>query len=137
MNPILRYALIVFACLCFALGVVGVFIPVLPTTPLVLLAAFICARCSPRFHERISSSKVYQSYVVPFKEAGGMTVSAKVRMLAVSYAVLLISAIAVQRPLVWGVLACVAVFLLYLVLVRIPTAHDPKDGGGDDAKNGE
>lgn len=129
MNPLIRYLLIAFACICFALGVVGVFIPVLPTTPLVLLSAFICARCSPRCHERIMASKVYQNYVKPFKEAGGMTISAKIRMLAISYGVLLVSAIVVQRPLVWGILASVAAFLLYLTLVRIPTIRNTEGSG--------
>jgi len=121
MNPVLRIVLLAFAWLCFALGIVGVFVPVLPTTPLVLLATFICAHCSPRCHRIITSSKVYRRYVQPFKEAGGMTWKAKARMLAISYAVLLISAVLVQRPLVWIILTAVAVFLLYLVCVRIPT----------------
>jgi len=121
MNPVLRIVLLAFAWLCFALGIVGVFVPVLPTTPLVLLATFICAHCSPRCHRIITSSKVYRRYVQPFKEAGGMTGKAKARMLAISYAVLLISAVLVQRPLVWIIITAVAVFLLYLVCVRIPT----------------
>lgn len=121
MNPIIRYLLLVFAWLCFALGVVGIFVPVLPTTPLVLLATFICARCSPRCHRLITGSKVYRRYVTPFKEAGGMTVKAKMRMLVISCTVLAISAALVRRPLVWIILSCVAVFLLYLVCVRIPT----------------
>lgn len=121
MNPVLRLLLLGFAWLCFALGIVGVFVPVLPTTPLLLLATFICARCSPRCHRIIVSSKVYRRYVQPFKEAGGMTGRAKARMLAISYAVLLVSAVLVQRPLVWIILAAVAVFLLYLVCMRIPT----------------
>ena len=121
MNPVLRIVLLAFAWLCFALGIIGVFVPVLPTTPLVLLATFICAHYSPRCHRIITSSKVYRRYVLPFKEAGGMTGEAKARMLAISYTVLLISAVLVQRPLVWIILAAVAVFLLYLVCVRIPT----------------
>lgn len=56
-----------------------------------------------------------------FKDAGGMPVRDKVRMICVSYAVMLVSAIAVQKPFVWIILAAVAVFLLWLVFVRIPT----------------
>lgn len=121
MNPLIRIVFLGIAWFCFALGVVGIFIPVLPTTPLVLLAAFLCARCSPRCHRWIASSKPYRAYVQPFKEAGGMPLKAKLRMLAVSYAVLALSAVLVQKPFVWGILGCVAVFLLCLVCVRIPT----------------
>lgn len=121
MNPILRGLLLGVAWLACGLGIVGVFVPVLPTTPLLLLATFLFAKCSPRAHAWITGTKVYRTYVVPFKEAGGMPVGAKVRMLAISYAVLAVSALLVQKPLVWGILAAVALFLLWLAVFHIPT----------------
>lgn len=44
-----------------------------------------------------------------------------------SLGVLAVSAIAVQKPFVWAILACVAVFLLCLMLIRIPTVSDRLD----------
>ena len=41
---------------------------------------------------------MYRSYVVPFKEAGGMPVKAKMRMLIISLSVLAVSAALVQKP---------------------------------------
>lgn len=124
MNPILRIILLGVAWLSFGLGIIGIFIPVLPTTPLILLATFLCAKCSPRCHRMITGSKVYKCYVVPFKEAGGMPIKAKVRMLAISYTVLGISAVLVRKPVVWIILGCVALFLLYLAFVHIPTVDE-------------
>lgn len=121
MNKIARIIMMGFAWLCFALGCIGVFVPVLPTTPLLLLATFLFARSSERCHAWICSTRVYRNYVTAFKEAGGMPATAKVRMLAISYAVLALSACLVQKPFVWAILGCVAVFLLWLVVVRIPT----------------
>lgn len=123
MNPIARVVLLGVAWLACGLGIVGVFVPVLPTTPLLLLATFLFAKCSPRAHAWITNTKVYRTYVVPFKEAGGMPVGAKVRMLAISYAVLAVSALLVQKPLVWGILATVALFLLWLAVFHIPTVN--------------
>ena len=110
-----------FAWLCFAAGCIGVFVPVLPTTPLLLLATFLFARFSPRLHAWICSTRVYREYVAVFKQAGGMPASAKLRVLAVSYAVLAISAVLVDLLHVRVILACVAVFLLWLMAFRIPT----------------
>ena len=124
MNIILRYIILGFAWLCVGAACVGIFVPVLPTTPLLLMATFLFGKFSPRCHAIITSSKVYRSYVVPFKEAGGMPVKAKMRMLLISFTVLAISAALVQKPFVWAILACVALFLVYLMAVRIPTVGE-------------
>lgn len=122
----LRVVMLGIAYLAFGLGCVGIFVPVLPTTPLLLLATFLFARFSPRMHAWIMGTKVYQSYVVPFKSAGGIPLGTKVRIILVSYLVLAISAFAAQKVHVWIILACVAVFLAWLMTFRIPTAK-PED----------
>lgn len=95
--------------------------PVLPTTPFLLLSAFLFAQSSPRLHSWLQSTKPYQTYVVPFKDAGGITMGVKIRILLISYAVMGVSAFLVPRWYIWVVLGCVAIFLLYLMLIRIPT----------------
>ncbi|MEG1831515.1 MAG: DUF454 family protein [Raoultibacter sp.] len=109
------------AWIAFAIGVVGVFVPVLPTTPLLLLATFLFAKSSPRCHAWILSTKVYRRYVLPFKEAGGIPASTKVRILTLSFVVMGISAYLVQRWYIWLVLGLVAAWLVYLMCLRIPT----------------
>ncbi|MEG0476893.1 MAG: YbaN family protein [Raoultibacter sp.] len=109
------------AWIAFAIGVVGVFVPVLPTTPLLLLATFLFAKSSPRCHAWLLSTKVYRRYVLPFKEAGGIPASTKVRILTLSFVVMGISAYLVQRWYIWLVLGLVAAWLVYLMCLRIPT----------------
>lgn len=121
MNHFVRYLLMGCAWTCFVLGCLGVFLPVLPTTPFLLLATFLFARSSERCHNWICSTGIYRNYVAAFKQAGGMPVGSKIRMLAISYAVMGTSAFFARNPIVWAILGCVAVFLLWLVFVRIPT----------------
>ncbi len=124
-NPVIRALLACCGVICAILGIVGAFVPVLPTTPLLLLAAFLFARSSERLDRWLASTKVYQAYVVPFREKRGIETRVKNRILLVSLAVMLASAFAVRgvdgvNYLVWGVLAAVYAWLLYLMKIRIP-----------------
>ncbi|HIY84083.1 MAG TPA: YbaN family protein [Candidatus Rubneribacter avistercoris] len=121
MNRAIRTLMLIGAWIACILGCVGVFVPVLPTTPLLLLATFLFAKSSPRCHAWIVSTKVYKTYVEAFKQAGGIPASTKVRILTVSFLVMGASALIVQKPVVWVILGCVALFLIYLMFVRIPT----------------
>ncbi|MDO4502513.1 MAG: YbaN family protein [Coriobacteriia bacterium] len=112
---------------CAALGIVGVFVPVLPTTPLLLLAAFCLSRSSARLTAWLEGTGVYKEYVLPFKQSGGIPRRRKARILTLSYGVMLVSAALVQKPLVWAILAAVALFLLWLMAARIPTVEDARD----------
>jgi len=133
MKEVKRYTLLACAWITCILGCVGIFVPVLPTTPFLLLSTFLFAKSSPRLHAWIQNTKVYHRYVLPFKDAGGITLSMKIRILVISYAVMGLSAWAVYQAYVksalpqiamisiFVILGGVVVFLLYLMFIRIPT----------------
>jgi uncharacterized membrane protein YbaN (DUF454 family) len=124
-----RIVLFILAWFCTITAVIGVFVPVLPTTPLLLLATFLFAQSSPRYHAWIQKTGIYRRYVLPFKERGGLPLAQKLRIIAVSFLVLSISAVSVRIVYIWIILILVALWLLYLMLIRIPTVarDDSKD----------
>ena len=59
------------------LGAVGAFLPVLPTTPFVLLAAACFARTSPTFHRRLIENRLFGTYIEQWQRHGTIPVEAK------------------------------------------------------------
>jgi len=58
-SPAVRALLWSAGSLCVALGVIGLFLPVLPTTPFMLLAAACYARASERFYRWLLTHRVF------------------------------------------------------------------------------
>ena len=84
-------------CLCLgwlmvALAVAGVFLPLLPTTPFLLLAAGLFTRSSPRFEQWLLNHSVFGEPLRRWRESRAISARAKtsaVAMIAASYAVFL------------------------------------------------
>lgn len=115
-----RFVLLALGWLCVALGVVGVFLPLLPTTPLLLLAAYLFAGQSARCERWLKSTKVYKRYALPFQKERGFTIKRKLELICLVYALLLISGVLIDHPHVRMVLLAVALVKL-IVMIRIPT----------------
>lgn len=63
--------------LCLVLGVIGAFLPILPTTPFLLLAAFLYSKSSTRLHKWILSHKYLGPPLQDWQERGVIGVKAK------------------------------------------------------------
>ncbi len=120
----LRWLLIAVACLCIALAVAGIFLPVLPTVPFLLLAAWAAARSSPRLLAWLEGHPHFGQPLRDWRSAG------VVRRRAKWSATIVMSVSAVS--LLWLVslrwaaglaIACMAVVLVWLWL-RPETAPD-------------
>ena len=61
-----KYLLIILGSLSLTLGVVGVFIPVLPTTPFLLLASFCYLRSSERMYDWLINHKIFGAYIYSY-----------------------------------------------------------------------
>jgi len=74
----LRILLVIAGTFCVGLGIVGIFVPVLPTTPFLLLAAACYARSSQRFYSWLLNNKWFGSYIRNYLERKGITLRVKV-----------------------------------------------------------
>ncbi|MGH2079333.1 YbaN family protein [Aerococcus urinaeequi] len=73
MRTIKEKVFLILGLLSVVLGSVGVILPVLPTTPFLLLAGWFFTRSSPRFKNWLESTRLYERYVGEFKRQGGIS----------------------------------------------------------------
>ena len=71
----------IFGCFGVGMGAVGVIIPVLPTFPFLMLAAFCFARSSRKLDRWFRNTKLYKNNLEDFAAGRGMTMKAKVRIM--------------------------------------------------------
>ena len=77
MSKLKKAMYLLVALISFVLGFIGIFLPILPTTPLFLLTSFCLLKSSDRLNKKFMKTKMYKKYVKSFVEKGGMTLKAK------------------------------------------------------------
>lgn len=86
----MKYIYILLGFLSLALGILGIFLPILPTTPFLLLTLFFFAKGSKRLETWFLNTSVYQKHLKSFNERRAMSKKTKVSILAFSTTMLLI-----------------------------------------------
>jgi hypothetical protein len=71
-SRLMKALLVVCGTLCVALGVLGIFLPLLPTTVFLLMAAACYARSSERFYQKLVGSRWLGGYIRNHREGRGM-----------------------------------------------------------------
>lgn len=115
LSALRRAAYLALALLSLALGIAGAFLPVLPTTPFVLLAAWAAARSSPRLLHWLEHHTVFAPMIRDWRQGGVVSRRAKwmaTLMMSASGAYLLWSRH--PRWAAWAAIACMAVVALWL-----------------------
>lgn len=113
----MRYIYIAIGCLMVALGVIGIFLPILPTTPFLLVAVWAFARSSPKLESWLINHPKLGPPLRDWRERGAIPARAKavaVTAMAASLVyVLLIPSIPLYAKIGTGLLlACCATFIL-------------------------
>lgn len=127
-----RIAFWLVGSVALVLGIVGVFLPVLPTTPFVLLAAFCYSRASVRFHALVLENRVFGPLIREWHATRTIPRRAKclgLAMMALSFTVSIM--ILNGRPLLQIGLAVLGLGL-GLWMAHIPSrAVPPEPAGGE------
>ena len=98
-----KILLIVAGTFFIGVGIVGIFIPILPTTPFLLISAALYARSSKRFYNWLINNKIFGRYIKNYRE--GKEIPLKVKIITIA--------------ILWITIGCSAIFAIDIFWVRV------------------
>jgi len=101
-KPI-KVLLITAGTFFIGVGIVGIFIPILPTTPFLLISAALYARSSKRFYNWLINNKIFGRYIKNYREGKGIPLKLKIFTIA----------------FLWITIGCSAIFAIDIFWVRV------------------
>jgi uncharacterized membrane protein YbaN (DUF454 family) len=127
-SKLVKNVLIALGTFFTGLGIIGIFIPILPTTPFLLLAAACFARGSERFYNWLLNNRLFGNYIKNYREGKGIPITVKIvtislLWLTILFSVLFVVQILIVRIILIGIAVAVTAHIL---LVR--TLRSGKDG---------
>ena len=90
-NRFFRYLLISTGTIFLGFGIIGIFLPILPTTPFLLLAAACYARSSKRFYDWLMNNKWFGTYIKNYREGRGVPLKFKIFTISLLWITILVS----------------------------------------------
>lgn len=129
-----RYLFIAIGWLSVALGVVGIFLPILPTTPFILLAAWCFARSSQRFHQKLRNHPKLGLIVRSWEDGKGVPRKVRNRVVVLLWFSLLSSSLLIGR--VWAAVTFIVIgSCVTWYLFSLPLLNDGNDQSSLEAES--
>lgn len=102
------------------LGIIGIVLPILPTTPFLLLASAAFAKSSERFHKWLLNNKILGAYIKNYREGKGLPL--KIKLITISFLwITIIISIFLLMKLFWVqiMLICIAIAVsIHISLIK-------------------
>ena len=119
-NRVIRAILFFVGTIALILGILGIALPILPTTPFLLLSLACYLRSSQRMTKWILNNKYFGKYIRNYKEGKGIPIKTKIIAIATLWITIIISIILIQNFWISVGLPIIAIGVT-IHLVRLPT----------------
>lgn len=123
---ILRFCYVLVGSLALAMGLIGVFVPILPTTPFLLLTAYCYARGSNKFYDWFTSSRLYKKHLESFVKSRSMTRKTKWSILLTADVLLLFPLIILNNVYIRVAILLLVAYKYYYFFAHIKTIEEQK-----------
>lgn len=115
----------ILGCLSLALGAVGTILPILPTVPFLMLAAFCFVRSSEKLNLWFCGTQLYKNNLESFIQGKGMTKKTKLRIIGTVTILMAFGFLMMKRtPIGRLILFCVWLFHLIYFVFGIKTLEE-------------
>ncbi len=118
-----RVMLIALGWVSIIVGVIGIFVPLVPTTPLILLAAACFARSSTRFHNWLIAHPYFGNIIKKYQSGLGIERKIRNRAIVIMWMGMTISMLIVFK--IWSTVMLTAIGIgVTIYLMRLPVYQD-------------
>ena len=126
----MRVLWLLVGLLSLGLGFIGVAVPLLPTTPFVLLAAFAFMRSSKRLHDWLLAHRTFGPLIANWRRYGAISLRAKVLSVLSMLGVIVVSlALSVPRHVVIIQVLVLTASAAFIVTRPLPPKPGDRHGG--------
>ncbi|MCL4429559.1 MAG: YbaN family protein [Chloroflexi bacterium] len=121
-QRVIRALLLVAGTISLAFGAIGIVLPILPTTPFLLLSAACYLRSSERMHKWLLGNRWFGEYIRNYQEGRGIPLKTKIVAMAFLWITIIFSAFFVLDKILIAQVALLLIALGVSVhLIRLPT----------------
>ncbi len=89
----LKLIFLILGTLSLCIGIIGIIVPGLPTTPFLLITAGLYAKSSDRLYQRLVSNRFVGHHIANFQRSNGMSLRSKIISIAIMWAMIALSII--------------------------------------------
>lgn len=110
--------------LALVAGIIGVFLPILPTTPFVLLSAWCFFRSSDKLYEWVINNETFGPTIMNYQQGKGITQKTRIRAIVMMWATISVSAYFFVSNLYLIAIMYLVAISVSVYLYRLPTATE-------------
>lgn len=79
----MKFIYLTLGFIFLSLGIIGIYLPFIPTTPFILLSLLFFSKSSDKYYNKLKNSKFYKENIDPIKERKAMPLNKKIKILAI------------------------------------------------------
>ena len=126
MNFVFKSLLFTLGCISLLLGLIGIILPLLPTTPFVLLSSWCFFKSSKRAQNWLLNDSIFSTFILSWQNHKAITKSNKRKIICFMILSFAISIIFVPNFYLKGVLFIMALLMILFISYKVQTLDERK-----------